>query len=762
MSTSIAVVIPTYNRLQLLQEAISSVRRQTQKVAQIIVVDDGSTDETLTWCRQQDDITLCISQKQGPSAARNLGAGITSHEWIAFLDSDDVWHENYIQKATQVIQQTPDCRFVVCNFVLTDKTLNSKPGRQGFVGAFPAFRSSEKLFSLLFQQKYNSKIWHGPAQFQALFGNWMQPSGLVIQRSLWLQAGGFNERLWRCEDMDFLLRIVRIAPATLVMTPLYWWRQGQTESLASDAHSQELRKAGLRVMSAEGFKIAQKSPEFVPVWLTSVVWMAGDLIVGLSLRLIRRFEGHAHVQGAVQTLTSLLNIAVPVVIAHEYLRSDFASYRMFSVYLSSVPALSLTSGLWSMIPYWNAQAGGERKLAAAWALQCVGGVLVATVVFAFSIYSSDSLAQLFWFCLAVSAAFLVPSVFLEQRLCFAGRGLLTSCALAAIEIIRSICMIAAVLLGQSLLVVFWMIPAFLAVRTIFLKFVTQRIAPLKIQKLQWNTLRGVLRESMPIGLATALTSVSAVFDRIYLSQMMSAEQFANVAAGLISLPVVTFLEQALVQKALPQLAAQIKQQEKKEFAKTIRSIIEKIFSFSFPYSVGLFLFSSDILSVIFSGRYQESTAFFQLFSLANLLSCIPADVVSRAAGRSARIFLFSGISAASTVFVFAIGFPLLGATAAIALSFAANLIVRTIFLLSDLLPLGADIRQIIPRSVFLFRTLIFTLSLVFAKVCCGFFKLSPLHTMVIAALVAASFLPQLIADGRLDFVKDKELKNETE
>jgi O-antigen/teichoic acid export membrane protein len=369
---------------------------------------------------------------------------------------------------------------------------------------------------------------------------------------------------------------------------------------------------------------------------------------------------------------------------------------------------------------------------------------------------------LFWFCLSVSGAFLVPGVFLEQRLCFAGRGLLTSCALAAIEIIRSVCMIAAVLLGQSLIVVFCMIPLFLAVRTIFLNFAAQRIAPLKIQKLQWNNLSGVLRESMPISLATALTSVSAVFDRIYLSRMMSVELFATVAAGSISLPVVTFLEQALVQKALPQLAEQIKQQKTKEFAKRIRSVVERIFSFSVPYSIGLFLFSSEILSVIFSGRYQESTVFFQLFSLVNLLSCIPADVVSRAAGRSVRIFLFSGLSAASTVFVFTLSFALFGAPTAIALSFAANLIVRTIFLFSDLRSLVVNIREVIPRTVFLFRTLIFTLSLVFAKVCCEFFKLSPLHTMVVAALVAASFLPKLIADGHVDIVKGKELKDETE
>jgi O-antigen/teichoic acid export membrane protein len=760
MSPSIAVVIPTFNRLQLLQEAIISVRRQTRTVSQIIVVDDGSTDETLAWCGQQDDITLCISHRQGPSAARNLGAGKADHEWIAFLDSDDVWHENYIQEATQVIQQTPDCRFVIFNFELTDKTLKAKAGRQGFVGAFPAFRSSEKLFSLLFPQKSNSNIWHGHAQFQALFGNWMQPSGLVIQRSLWLEAGGFNERLWRCEDMDFLLRIVRIAPATLVMTPLYRWRQGQTESLASDSHSQELRKSGLRVMSAEGLKIAHRQPLFFPVWLSSVLWMVGDLIVGLTLRLIRRFEGHPHVQGVVQTLTSLLNIVVPVVIAHEYLRADFASYRTFSVYLSSVSALSLTSGLWSMIPFWNSQAGGEKKISAAWTLQCFGGVLVAVTVLAFSFYSSDTYPQLMWQCLAVSSAFLLPSVFLEQRLCFAGRGLLTSCELAALEILRSAFMMALVFHGHSLAAVFWLIPAFLAVRVFFLNFAARRIASFKIQKVQLRTLIGILRESLPIGLAAALTSVSAVFDRIYLSRVMSAEHFATVAAGSISLPVVTFLEQALVQKALPQLAVQIKLRDADECAQTIRSIIEKIISFSLPYSAGLFLFASDILSVIFSGRYQDSTTFFQLFSLANLLSCIPADIVSRAAGRSARIFLFSGFSAASTIIVIMVGYPLIGAAEALALSMTANFFIRAIFLLSDLRNMGVNIWQVIPRQVRLLRSIMFIFTLVFAKAISESFKLSPLLALIFAALVAFSFLPQLIADERVDYVKGKEHKNE--
>jgi glycosyltransferase involved in cell wall biosynthesis len=150
MNADVSVVIPTWNRRTLLEAAVESVRCQTVSVRDLIVVDDGSTDGTQEWCRAQHDIVLLSTFRAGPAAARNLGAYFAHGKWVAFLDSDDVWFADHIENAMRIFDSQDSCELVISNFTITDANLNSQPGRQGFVGAFPAFRSSSRLFSFYF------------------------------------------------------------------------------------------------------------------------------------------------------------------------------------------------------------------------------------------------------------------------------------------------------------------------------------------------------------------------------------------------------------------------------------------------------------------------------------------------------------------------------------------------------------------------------------------------------------------------------------
>lgn len=86
-----SVVIPTYNRLNHLGEAVRSVQNQSYSKYEIIVVDDGSVDGTREWLAKQKDITAIHQPNRGPGAARNQGIARSRGEYIAFLDSDDVW-----------------------------------------------------------------------------------------------------------------------------------------------------------------------------------------------------------------------------------------------------------------------------------------------------------------------------------------------------------------------------------------------------------------------------------------------------------------------------------------------------------------------------------------------------------------------------------------------------------------------------------------------------------------------------------------------
>ena len=92
---NLSVIIPTYNRADLLIRALKSVENQTQPADEVIIVDDGSTDNTQELLLRNFPQFQALSQpRKGVSAARNLGISNAKNQWIAFLDSDDEWLPN--------------------------------------------------------------------------------------------------------------------------------------------------------------------------------------------------------------------------------------------------------------------------------------------------------------------------------------------------------------------------------------------------------------------------------------------------------------------------------------------------------------------------------------------------------------------------------------------------------------------------------------------------------------------------------------------
>ncbi len=99
-----SVIIPTYNRANFVTKAVNSVLRQSLKDYEIIVVDDGSTDTTTQALEQYGrTITVVYQANSGVSIARNAGIRMANGTWIAFLDSDDEWKENYLARQLEQI-----------------------------------------------------------------------------------------------------------------------------------------------------------------------------------------------------------------------------------------------------------------------------------------------------------------------------------------------------------------------------------------------------------------------------------------------------------------------------------------------------------------------------------------------------------------------------------------------------------------------------------------------------------------------------------
>lgn len=115
---SVSVVIPTYNRARFLPFAVERALSQTLPPLEVIVVDDVSTDDTPALMRSRYGAEpkvryLRLEENQGPHFARQYGAQHGSGEFLAFLDSDDVWLPHHLEKAHQVFAENPDAVAVV-------------------------------------------------------------------------------------------------------------------------------------------------------------------------------------------------------------------------------------------------------------------------------------------------------------------------------------------------------------------------------------------------------------------------------------------------------------------------------------------------------------------------------------------------------------------------------------------------------------------------------------------------------------------------
>lgn len=180
----ISVIIPTYNRKKFICRAIDSVKNQSNKVDEIIVIDNNSTDKTLELIKKKyKDILIAKEKKRGVSAARNLGVYKSKYDWVAFLDSDDEWEGNKIEKQVDLINNNKN----QINFVHTDEIW---------------FRNNTHL-----NQKKKHKKKGGYIFNDCLDICKISPSSSLMKKKLLTEYGYFDESFRVCEDYELWLRI---------------------------------------------------------------------------------------------------------------------------------------------------------------------------------------------------------------------------------------------------------------------------------------------------------------------------------------------------------------------------------------------------------------------------------------------------------------------------------------------------------------------------------------------------------------------------
>lgn len=205
---NISVVIPTYNRYEVLKRALNSVYAQTHQPTEVIVIDDGSTDATSQITEDFPSIIYRYQENAGVSSARNLGISLCTNEWIAFLDSDDEWHEEKL--ALQI------------SLHVSDESLKFSYTDECWIRDDKEVKIPKKF------HKHSGDIFE-----QCLSHCIIAPSSVVIHKSILDDIGVFDESLEVCEDYDLWLRLTCRYKAGLVDKALTIKHGGDDDQLST-------------------------------------------------------------------------------------------------------------------------------------------------------------------------------------------------------------------------------------------------------------------------------------------------------------------------------------------------------------------------------------------------------------------------------------------------------------------------------------------------------------------------------------------------
>jgi glycosyltransferase involved in cell wall biosynthesis len=228
----VSVILPTHNRAKTLRRAIDSVLMQTYRELELVIIDDGSTDETSSLLASYDDprIKLLTPGRLGSAAkARNHGLKHARGEFVAFQDSDDVWLVEKLARQVAFAQEHPQTAMTVCGYILY------------FVGQAPRY--------------YGKELLDDGHDFRSLFsghGSPISTPAWLVRRDALVQLGGFDETLNMWEDWELSIRLEAYGRFQMLNEPLV---------LQFGAADSVNRNAAMRSLTVE--TVMKKHPQWL-------------------------------------------------------------------------------------------------------------------------------------------------------------------------------------------------------------------------------------------------------------------------------------------------------------------------------------------------------------------------------------------------------------------------------------------------------------------------------------------------------------------
>jgi|ETNvirenome_2_30_1030614.scaffolds.fasta_scaffold00005_185 glycosyltransferase involved in cell wall biosynthesis len=242
MSTRISVVIPAFNAAAYLTETVQSLLSQLSDHDEILVVDDGSTDNTCAVCADISDPRVRLVQRAnsgGPAAPRNAGCSEAKGEYIFLFDSDDIAEPDKISVAMKALENSPKASFLFTNFSLADS--NGVITEHKYLDRYSVLKQLEKS-----PAGTNTYTVNGGRLLAALLrANFVGTCSVVFKKSVWLRTEGFNENLRHLDDRDMWLQLCRHGDAVFVDHSSFRYRQHESGISSQRIRAQHLERVAV-------------------------------------------------------------------------------------------------------------------------------------------------------------------------------------------------------------------------------------------------------------------------------------------------------------------------------------------------------------------------------------------------------------------------------------------------------------------------------------------------------------------------------------
>lgn len=274
----VSIIIPTFNRSQLVERAIRSVLNQTYKNFELIIVDDGSTDDTELRLQQfttNPSIHYYKKENSGVAAARNFGAAKAKGKWMAFLDSDDEWLAHKLQDQINFLQKNSELKIVYGEetWIRNGMRVNQKKHHK---------KSGGRIFERCLEQCL------------------IAPSSVLLEKNLFDEFKGFDESFVVCEDYDLWIKISSQYEIGFIEHPLIIKYGGHEDQLSTKYFAMDM----WRLKSMHNLLISRSLP-------VNDLSALSALIATMQTKgkiLLKGYQKHGNLEDAVKVSQILENL----------------------------------------------------------------------------------------------------------------------------------------------------------------------------------------------------------------------------------------------------------------------------------------------------------------------------------------------------------------------------------------------------------------------------------------------------------------------